>query len=54
MRSLGQQQRQDEQEQARAVEVTDEELKGQAREGVEVLDLNDQRNRVKRSTWYRS
>jgi hypothetical protein len=33
-------------------EVTDQELKENVQEGVEVLDLNDGRNQIKRSTWY--
>ena len=36
----------------RGAEITDRELKEAVEEGVEVLDLNGDRNRVKPTTWY--
>lgn len=34
------------------LEIREQDLKPETEHGVEVLDLNDTRNRVKKSTWY--
>lgn len=36
----------------REVEITDEELKDQVEDGVELIDLNSERNLVKPTTWH--